>query len=131
MATQTFNKTYEHELDDADFGRTFELEIIVNFTVDHHYGADADGNRGITMCENEVEDYSITEWVQFIPSWLLKIVQFFNPKVKGWKWKAWDLKELPKAVQTGIEKILDQDFEGDYEEPERDYDAENDARRDG
>ena len=130
MAKQTFSKTYEHEIDDADFGRAFELEIEIDFSVDHHWGADADGNRGITVYEQDCTDYSITEWVQVLPSWLLKIVQVFNPKAKGGKWKTWELEDLPKAVQEAIEKILYQDFEEDYEEPERDWDAYNDERRD-
>ena len=59
------SKYYEEELDDFEI----EVEGQVNFSAEH-YGADADGNRGMWIEQRDVEDLEFTLYGDFRPFYI-------------------------------------------------------------
>ena len=74
--------TYEGEIEYIEL----EIEGDVCIDIDHNYGADRDGNRGMTMDFSSVEDITIILGGDFRPL-SRKVTDFFRATLRG---KTWD-----------------------------------------
>jgi hypothetical protein len=108
-------KTTLEEVDLAGREATIEFTRVTVTTHDPNYGADADGNRGVPRDEID-EDYAEDIRVSFTPDML----ENFDTLPEG-------IRALVTAAIDTYIAMHEPEWE---EEPERDWDAVNDERRD-
>jgi len=84
----TINKTYEHTIY-IDDDTPVDVEIVVTLEKDNNYGADADGNRGVTMYFADDYEYKVLgetitdkKILDFIDAEVVKFVEDINADVE-------------------------------------------------
>jgi hypothetical protein len=111
-----------------------EVEASAVIEIDNNYGADADGNRGVSMDFSYVEDIAIFLDGDFRPK-LRKVRDFFRATLFGKAWQSFeDNREFYRLVlsedvldASEVEYITDSvlesaaDYEPDYYDPREDY----------
>lgn len=111
-----------------------EVEASAVIEIDSNYGADADGNRGVSMDFSYVEDIAVFLDGDFRPK-LRKARDFFRGTLFGKPWTSFeDNREFTRAVLSEdvldasevdhiTESVLESaaDYEPDYYDPREDY----------
>jgi hypothetical protein len=123
-------RTFDGEVDYFEC----EVEASAVIEIDNNYGADADGNRGVSMDFSYVEDITIFLDGDFRPK-LRKVLDFFRGTLFGKPWTSFkdnreftrvvlsedvlDASEVDHISESVLEKAAD--YEPDYYDPREDY----------
>lgn len=107
---------FDTELDGHDI--CIEFDRRTTWSTDHHYGADADGNRGISVTEIDVDNAE-------------NVTVSWYDEATGNAHNDIPLAELTEAQRTGVQALLDAWLEAnepggpEYDEPDHEPEPED------